>query len=379
MAVDFIDSFNPEGKMKSMLLLISVGTLSFSSAYSAMVDPQTPPNALPFSGGSNWKLVFSDEFNGASLDTTKWGVDVSTSSRGARTTHGINDWWWKAANVSLNGSNLVLDVIKHDADTMYCGSVSSDGLFEPRYGYLEARIQIADTTKDTHTAFWMQGKNMSNVDGTGYDGAEVDIFESAWFADTTKAVVHIDGYGASKQANTKQFSVPGIHEGYHVFGLDWTTNSMTVYYDGVLKTTFTGIWVPQTNEWIWLSDGASFGDIGTFTNEPVGLLTSAKFDYVRVWETAPPVPQVNLTVLSEHGTPIPSGITTPASNSLVNASILDSPVINGTTQFVCIGWIGTGSLTSGLGTNTSFTITEDSTIAWQWQTNYWINFETTGQ
>jgi len=273
-----------------LLLLVCVGVLGSFRADSAMVDPETPTNALPVSGGSNWKLVFSDEFNGASLDTSKWGIDVSTTSRAARPTHGINDWWWKAANVSLNGSNLVLDVIKYDANTMYCGSVSSDGLFEPKYGYLEARIQIADTTKDTHTAFWMQGRNMSNVDGSGNDGAEVDIFESAWFADTTKAVVHIDGYGASAQSSTIPFSAPGIHAGYHVYGLDWTNTSMRIYYDGVLKATYTGKWVPQTNEWIWLSDGASFGDIGTFTNEPVGLLTSAKFDYVRVWESAAPPP-----------------------------------------------------------------------------------------
>jgi hypothetical protein len=168
---------------------------------------------------------------------------------------------------------------------------------------------VADTTKDTHTAFWMQAKTMSSVDGTGIDGAEVDIFESAWFADTTKATVHIDGYGASHQSTSTQFSVPGIHTGFHVHGLDWTTNSLKVYYDGVLKATFTGKWVPQTNEWIWLSDGASFGDIGTFTNEPVGWLTSAKFDYVRVWQTAPPVQPVNLTILLKQGAPTPSGIT----------------------------------------------------------------------
>ena len=88
--------------------------------------------------------------------------------------------------------------------------------------------------------------------------------------------------------------------------------------------------------------------------------------------------QVNLTVLSAHGTPSPSGVTAPALNSLINASILDSPVVNGTTQYVCTGWIGTGSLPTGSGTNTSFTITEDSTITWQWQTNYWINLETIG-
>jgi len=252
-----------------------------------LVDPQTPVNAQPASGGTGWALAFSDEFNATTLDTGKWGVDVSTSSRAARTDRGIADWWWKADHVSLNGTDLVIDVSKFDSDTMYCGSISSDGIYEPTYGYLEARVQIADTSKDTHTAFWTQGSNMGNVDGSGNDGAEVDIFESAWTGDYTKSVVHIDGYGAGKAANTVQYSTPGLHSGYHVFGLEWTASSMKIYYDGVLKVTYTGKWVPQVGEYLWLSNGASFGTIGTFSSEPIGWLTSSKWDYVRVWKSVP--------------------------------------------------------------------------------------------
>ena len=85
-----------------------------------------------------------------------------------------------------------------------------------------------------------------------------------------------------------------------------------------------------------------------------------------------------LTVSSVYGTPSPSGVTTPASNSVVSASMLNSPVISGPTQVVCTGWIGTGSLASGSGSSTSFTITNDTTITWQWQTNYWIGLGTSG-
>ena len=271
-------------------------TATVSVTVKSPVDPASPLTAMPASASAGWKLVFSDEFNGTDLDTSKWHIDVSTRSRAARTDRGINDWWWVEDNVSLDGSgNLVLDVVKHDENTMHCGSVSSDGLYEPQYGYMEARIQIADSTKDTHTAFWLQGANMNNVDGTGNDGAEVDIFESAWFGDYTKSVVHIDGYGDDHRANTQQYSTPGLHQGYHTFGLEWTENSMKIYYDGELKVTYDGIWVPQTNEWLWLSCGASFGDIGTFKDELIGWLTSAKVDYVRVWEKVP-LPSKQLAV-----------------------------------------------------------------------------------
>ena len=50
--------------------------------------------------------------------------------------------------------------------------------------------------------------------------------------------------------------------------------------------------------------------------------------------------------------------------------------IGGATQYVCTGWAGTGSLTNGTSTNFNFTITEDTTLTWQWKTNYWSNLET---
>lgn len=257
-------------------------------ASAATIDPQTPADALPASESSGWSLEFTDEFNDSSLDLTKWQMDESTKTRSPRWDRGIADWWFSPANVSTDGvGNLVLSVTKEDANTMHTGSISSKNLYEPTYGYFEARIEIADSTKDTHTAFWLQGQNQKNVDGTGNDGAEVDIFESAWFTDTTKGVVHIDGYGADHRANTKPYNTPGIHNGYHTFGIEWNEHVMNIYYDGVLKTQYEGKWVPQVAEFLWLSDGASFGDIGTFSSEPVGLLTSAKFDYVRTWQAVP--------------------------------------------------------------------------------------------
>ena len=111
-------------------LLFSVPFVGFCN--SPFVDAATPAGALPYSGGTNWVLDFSDEFNGSSLDTSKWGVDVSTKSRNPRPGQGIADWWWRSENVSLDGSgNLVLDVVKHDHNTMYCGSIHSTCLQSP--------------------------------------------------------------------------------------------------------------------------------------------------------------------------------------------------------------------------------------------------------
>ena len=144
----------------------------------------------------------------------------------------------------------------------------------------------------------MQGSNQGNVDNSGADGAEVDIFESAWVANNTKAVVHFDGYGTNKKNHTIPYNTPNLHSGYHVFGLHWTSSAMDIYYDGV-KVVSTNpnkplpftvdpngySVVPQVPEWLWLSVGASFGD-GDFQSQPTGILSDALVDYVRVYKPA---------------------------------------------------------------------------------------------
>lgn len=181
---------------------------------------------------------------------------------------------------------------------MRCGSIESRGLYEVKYGYLEAKIKIAKTAKGNHTAFWLQGENQGNVDNSAADGAEVDIFESAWVTNTSKAVVHYDGYGANKKNHTIPFDTPNIHnDEFHTYGLLWTENAMYVYYDGVQVTSTNANkpfpfstnptngqdLVPKVKEWLWLSVGASFGD-GDFQSQPNGLLSDAQVDYVRVYK-----------------------------------------------------------------------------------------------
>jgi hypothetical protein len=91
--------------------------------------------------------------------------------------------------------------------------------------------------------------------------------------------------------------------------------------------------------------------------------------------------QHRLTVTTPHGVASPSSGTnwldyaTPLSVAITNA-----PVFEGTTQYVCKGWTGTGSAPkSGITTNTGlFTLTNDSAVAWSWQTNYWLNTDVEG-
>ena len=231
---------------------------------------------------SSWTLMFEDNFD--KFEPTKWIKNNSVNSRAARPGIGIAQWFWKPENVSYEDGNVILKSSKVNENTLHCGSIFSNNLFEFKYRYIEAKIDIAETMFGTHTALWLQGDNMGNVDGTGNDGAEIDVFESAWVGDFTKSVVHIDGYGADKKANTRRYETPGIHSGYHTYGLLWNENMLEIYYDGEFMTRYQGIWVPQVEEFLWLSTGASFGGTADFTSRAVGSNSNNKVDYIRVWK-----------------------------------------------------------------------------------------------
>ena len=264
-------------------------TLFSVNVFSQFVDEATPADAKPNNSAlpGNWTLQFSDEFNGTEVNASKWNIDNSTQSRAARPNIGISDWRWKPENVSVADGNLILKVYKTGSNSMTNGSVQTYTKYHSQYGYYEARIKIGDASKGTHTAFWLQGPNQGNVDGTANDGAEIDIFESAWTGEYTKSVVHIDGYGTYHQANTKQYSTPGIHSGFHTWGFYWTENVMEIYYDGVFKVRYSDPkWVVRSPEFLWLSNGASFGLEGDqyFIDYPIGYLTETQVDYIRVWK-----------------------------------------------------------------------------------------------
>lgn len=85
-----------------------------------------------------------------------------------------------------------------------------------------------------------------------------------------------------------------------------------------------------------------------------------------------------LGVGSFHGGATPSGLTTNPWNGSITATVTNSPLIIGTTQFVCYGWTGTGSVTDGLGSSVAFAITNDTALTWLWRTNYWLGALTNG-
>jgi len=86
--------------------------------------------------------------------------------------------------------------------------------------------------------------------------------------------------------------------------------------------------------------------------------------------------QYYLTVTSAYGTPSPTSGWFDSGSSITAST--SSPVSGPTgTRYLCTGWTGTGNVpSSGSSTSVAFTITQPSTLLWNWKTQYYLTVKT---
>lgn len=229
--------------------------------------PQPPP-------GKQWKLVWSDEFDGPQLDESKWNRLGDWKRR---------DGFWVKDDAYVDGKgNLVLRVRK-DGDRFTCGAVNTKGKFERAFGFYIARCKLPK--QEGHwPAFWLMCDGVTNVGKDGRDGTEIDIIEIPWRDGRLTSNLHWDGYGKEHQTAGINFSVAGVQDDWHTFALWWKTNEYIFYVDGKETWRTTAGGVSQVPEYIKLTEeiGAWGGDI-----RKAELPDHFYVDYVRVYDLVP--------------------------------------------------------------------------------------------
>ncbi|MDO4858258.1 MAG: glycoside hydrolase family 16 protein [Thermoguttaceae bacterium] len=222
-----------------------------------------------------YKLVWSDEFDGTQLDETKWFYRHENQVR----RDAINS----RDGVSLDGNgHLLLTTFKRDGKYL-TGFIATRYQF--RYGYAECRVEM-QKAPGHWSAFWMMPEQMKNFDepNPGEGGVEMDIYEYLCrYPDTLKQNLHWNGYQQGKHQHIgKDQRWPGLGEGFHIIGMEWTPGECVFYVDGK-ETWRTSGAVSHVNSYILLTleVGEWGGKMAEFEDQ---LPDSVKFDYVRVYQ-----------------------------------------------------------------------------------------------
>jgi len=209
-------------------------------------------------GGSQWTLVWSDEFsgpNGSAPDSTKWGYDVGGNGWG---NNELEYYTNRTQNAYVEDGNLVIQARKET----YTGSdgvtrnytsarLLTAKLFSQSYGRFEARIKIP-RGQGMWPAFWMLGNNIGQV--AWPKCGEIDIMENIGKEPAIiHGSLHAPGYtGGTGVSNS--YTLPNgarFADDFHVFAAEWEPSVVRFYVDGTLYATDTPSSLPTGSTWVF--------------------------------------------------------------------------------------------------------------------------------
>lgn len=242
------------------------------------VTEPTPTTPKPLGVTGTWNQIWGDEFNGTTLDVSKWASlrGPLEWEYGNPFNPSLEDAYYKKNNVSVSGGNLVM-TLKKEATSGYpysSGMVHSGRNFGFRYGYIEARTYVPKCD-GCWPAFWMLDLPLDD-----HWPPEIDIFEYFGSLDDPSAYFnyHYEQSGA-KQIGVKPYTGWGAdNTGWHTFGLKWTSDKLQTYIDGQPGPSYTNATlVTKVQNYILFNFALQKG--GTAPTGQQFLV-----DYVRVWQ-----------------------------------------------------------------------------------------------
>src|SRR5215469_15310362 len=219
--------------LRCLSATIAIALASCASGPSASGIGFNDPLLLNAPAGA--RMIFDDEFNGASLDTKTWYTCYPSARPGAGCTNnpGLELEWYEPANVTVANGYLSLTAIaKPVNDHPYTSGMISTGgkpsahsTFAYLYGYAESRIKLPRGA-GMWPAFWLIPANRTWP-------PEIDIME--WQGVTPTDDIVTIHWGTAKHPQQDSTSVnTRVHlwSDYHTYGLDWEPSSVVWYFDG---------------------------------------------------------------------------------------------------------------------------------------------------
>jgi beta-glucanase (GH16 family) len=270
-----------------MIALLVITSVSCKKNLKADGGPgqSTVPRAVAY------QLVWADEFNGTSLNTGNWNIDVGNP--------GVNSEqeYYQASNVTETGGNLVITARNQSvAGQPYTsGKIETYGKFSTTYGRIEARMALP-MVQGMWPAFWMLGNSINT--GTGWpECGEIDIMEQVNTNNTILGTMHwYDGGNTQYGGSTSTSNTPAD---FHIYAMEWTPQSISWYVDNVLYVT-GNITINNTgafqDPFFIIFNLAVGGTLSGPTVNTGALPTNMLVDYVHVYNITSASPPVGQTI-----------------------------------------------------------------------------------
>ncbi|MEM9209432.1 MAG: family 16 glycosylhydrolase, partial [Pseudomonadota bacterium] len=249
-----------DGKIESALTVTIPGVEITDGSVSVRFDAAVRAPVLsaivvrrPSHRDPGWRLLWSDEFDGDSLDTEKWSHNVWAARK-------VNDedqaYTSRPRNIRLEDGLLVIEAHKEDYDDAKYTSarIHTEGKGDFLYGRFEVRARLP-RGMGTWPAIWMLPSDpyrysTSCADGEDWQGSatcdawpnsgEIDIMEHVGYQmGHVHGTVHNEAYYWLKWEQRKgRILLDDLDEQFHDYVLEWTPERIDIYLDDTLYFTY---------------------------------------------------------------------------------------------------------------------------------------------
>ena len=249
------------------------------------VGSQPPAGAPP--GFS--RLVWSDEFNGTTINTANWGYDLGNGGFG---NNELENYTNRPENARIENGMLVIETRRENLGGSAYTSARLKTQGKQSFGintWVEARIN-APEGQGIWPAFWMLGNSISTV---GWPSCgEIDIMEMRGQNPFQNfGTIHwADANGQHASFGGTYNSSTSLAAGFHTFAVSRTASTITWYVDRVqyAQANIAG-GINSTSEFqgsFFILLNVAVG--GNFVGSPDGTTVfpqQMQVDWVRVWGT----------------------------------------------------------------------------------------------
>lgn len=281
LCLDLTDGSLTSGKRLQVWTCVSNST---NQSWTVKESTSTGSGYVP----SNYKLVWSDEFTSSSIDTSKWNYEVNCDGGGNNEEQCYTQ---NSANSYIEDGKLVIKLLKqsYNGKPYTSARLTTKNKGDFTYGYFESRLKVP-CGQGLWPAFWMLPTD--NAYGTWPTSGEIDIMEILGEAPTVLyGTCHFGPAWPNQLQSGGQYTLSSSNfcQDYHVFGVLWTSSSITFSVDG--KSYFTMNSTGQNwNMSHWPFDKRFYMILnvamgGDWPKDPDPSITSAAMyvDYVRAY------------------------------------------------------------------------------------------------
>lgn len=227
--------------------------------------PTPDGDETPTPDADGYTLVWSDEFDGSSLDAGKWRIEVNGNGGGNAELQYYDESGISLGKDPAKGNSALVITARREScngKSFVSGRLNTSGHFEFTYGRVEARIRLPETADGLWPAFWMLGADWQT--NSWPRCGEIDIMEcgnASGIADGTQdryfnGACHWGYYKGTSYPNYARHSTNSypIQDGeYHLFSLLWDSQSIKMYLDRDLhpesEPYFSMDIVDKTDDW----------------------------------------------------------------------------------------------------------------------------------